>query len=109
MLEKGVLKNLVKFTGKHLCQNLFFNEVKGLRLQFLLKKRLWHRCFPVNFAKCLRAPFLQNIRTTASEHCTTYYTFSSTTFNKQLDTSKINPRNHKELDIRAIPHVLENS
>ena len=26
----------------------------------LLKKRLWHRCFPVNFAKFLRTPFLQN-------------------------------------------------
>ena len=26
----------------------------------LLKKRLWHRCFPVNFAKFLWAPFLQN-------------------------------------------------
>ena len=26
----------------------------------LLKKRLWHRCFPVNSAKFLRAPFLQN-------------------------------------------------
>ena len=26
----------------------------------LLKKRLWHRCFPVNFAKILRTPFLQN-------------------------------------------------
>ena len=26
----------------------------------LLKKRLWHRCFPVNFAKFPRTPFLQN-------------------------------------------------
>ena len=26
----------------------------------LLKKRLWHRCFSVNFAKFLRTPFLQN-------------------------------------------------
>ena len=26
----------------------------------LLKRRLWHRCFPVNFAKFLRTPFLQN-------------------------------------------------
>ena len=26
----------------------------------LLKKRLWHRCFPVNFAKFLTTPFLQN-------------------------------------------------
>ena len=27
---------------------------------FLLKKRLWHRCFPVNFAKFLRTSVLQN-------------------------------------------------
>ena len=26
----------------------------------LLRKRLWHRCFPVNFKKFLRTPFLQN-------------------------------------------------
>ena len=26
----------------------------------LLKKRLWGRCFPVNFVKFLRTPFLQN-------------------------------------------------
>ena len=26
----------------------------------LFKKRLWRRCFPVNFAKFLRTPFLQN-------------------------------------------------
>ena len=25
----------------------------------LLKKRLWHRCFPVNFAKFLKTPFLK--------------------------------------------------
>ena len=37
-----------------------FNKVAGLRPATLLKKRLWHRCFPVNFAKFLRTPFLQN-------------------------------------------------
>ena len=26
----------------------------------LLKKRLWHRCLPVNFVKSLRTPYLQN-------------------------------------------------
>ena len=57
---KGVLRNFVKFTGKHLCQSLFFNKVAGLNPATLLKKRLWHRCFPVNFAKFLRTPFLQN-------------------------------------------------
>ena len=58
--EKGVLRNLTKFTRKHLCQSLFFNKVAGLRPATLLKKRIWHRCFPVNFAKFLRIAFLQN-------------------------------------------------
>ena len=40
---KRVLKNFAKFTGKHLPQNLFFNEVAGLRPATLLKKRLGHR------------------------------------------------------------------
>ena len=37
--KKDVLRNFTKFTGKHLCQR-------------------WHRCFPVNFVKFLRTPFL---------------------------------------------------
>ena len=32
--KKGVLRNFAKFTGKHLCQSLFFNKVEG-SLQFL--------------------------------------------------------------------------
>ena len=46
----GVLRNFAKFTGNHMC----------LRSATLLKKRLWHSCFPVNFAKLLRITFLQN-------------------------------------------------
>ena len=41
-----------------MCQSLFFNKVAGLRPATLLKKRLWHRCFPVNFVKFIRTPFL---------------------------------------------------
>ena len=37
-----------------------FLKVAGLRPATLLKKRLWHKCFPVNFVKFLRIPFLQN-------------------------------------------------
>ena len=40
--KKGVLRNFAKFTGKLLCQSLFFNKVVGLR----------------NFAKFLSTPFL---------------------------------------------------
>ena len=35
-------------------------QASGLKSATLLKKRLWRRCFPVNFAKFLRRPFLQN-------------------------------------------------
>ena len=58
--KKGVLKTFAKLTGKHLCQSLFFNKVIGLMSATLLKKRLWYRCFLVNFVKFLRTPFLQN-------------------------------------------------
>ena len=58
--RKGVLWIFAKFTGKHQCQSLFFDEVACLRPAALLKKRLWYRCFLVNFAKFQRTPFLQN-------------------------------------------------
>ena len=53
-VKKGVLRNFAKFTGKQLCQSIFFNKIS------LLKKRPWHGWFPVNFAKFLRTPFSQN-------------------------------------------------
>ena len=52
-VKKGILRNFVKFTGKNLCQKLFSNKVAGLRPANLLKKRLWHGCFPVNFTEFL--------------------------------------------------------
>ena len=77
--KRDVLSNFAKFTGNHLCQSLFFDKVGGLPFQSaisiklqskfietkllhgrpatLLKNRLRHRCFPVNFAKFLRTPF----------------------------------------------------
>ena len=56
--KKGALKNFAKFTGKHLFQSLFFfTKVADLRPATLFKKRLWHRCFPVNFEKFLRTLF----------------------------------------------------
>ena len=37
-MKKGVLRNFTKFTGKYLCQSLFFNKVAGLRPATLLKR-----------------------------------------------------------------------
>ena len=53
--KNGVLRNFTKFTGK---QSLIFNKATDLKFATLLKKRLLYRCFPVNFAKFLRTPFL---------------------------------------------------
>ena len=62
----GTCKNLVKFTGKHLRWSLFLNKIAGWGPVTLLKRRLWHRCFLVNFAKFSGTFFLQNnLRKTA--------------------------------------------
>ena len=58
--QKGVLENFSKFKRKHLCKGLFFNNVASLGPAHLLKKILWHRCFPENFEKFPRTSFLQN-------------------------------------------------
>ena len=36
--KKGVLRNFAKFTGKHLCQSLFFNKVADLEACDFIKK-----------------------------------------------------------------------
>ena len=77
-IKNGVLKNFAKLTGKHLSRSVFFNKVAGQghtylnkpsafssrffkyvrsRPTTLSKKRLQHRCAPVNFAKITRIPF----------------------------------------------------
>ena len=58
-IKKGAIKNFAKFIAKNLCQSL---SLKSCRLQpaTLLKNKFWHSCFPMNFVKLLRAPFLQN-------------------------------------------------
>ena len=49
-----------KICRKRQCQSLIFDKVAGIKPATLLKKRLWHRSFPVNFVKFQRSPFLQN-------------------------------------------------
>ena len=60
-VRKCDLRNFAKFTGKRLCQSLFFNKVASLRpaslLATLLKNRLWHSCFPIHFCKRFKNTF----------------------------------------------------
>ena len=58
---RGCMK-ITKFERTYLMDGpeSFFNHFSGLRPATLLKKRLWNRCYPVNFPKFLRISFLQN-------------------------------------------------
>ena len=60
-----------RFTLKHEKQppEVFCKKsVPRNRPAALSKKRLWHRCFPVNFAKFLKIPFLtEQLLATASD------------------------------------------
>ena len=59
-IKKVFLRNS-QISQENICARVsFLKKVKGVRPGTLLKNKLWHRCFPVNFAKFLRAAVLQN-------------------------------------------------
>ena len=55
---KKIFLKLLQNSMENTCARVFFNKVTGLRPATLLKKRLWQRCFSVNFAKILRTPLM---------------------------------------------------
>ena len=58
LCEKGVLK-ISQNSLENTCASVSFLIKLQARSATLLKKRLWHRCFPVNFAKFLRTTFFK--------------------------------------------------
>ena len=57
-VKEGCSQKFRKIHRKTLYQSLFLTT--GLTPATFFKKRIWRRCFPVNFAKFLTTPFLQN-------------------------------------------------
>ena len=53
-VAQGVLRDLEKFIGKHLCQSLFFNKVVGLRPATLLKKSMVAAPLPLILGRDLK-------------------------------------------------------
>ena len=53
----GALRYTLEFRIVHIARS---SRPEESSFNFI-KKRLWHRCFPVNFDKFLRTPILQNI------------------------------------------------
>ena len=65
-VEKGVLRNFAKFTGKHLCQSLFFNKVAGAACNFI-KQEILAQVFSCEFCEISENTFFtEHLRTTAS-------------------------------------------
>ena len=85
-----VLKNFVSFTGKRLCW----------RLINLIKKKLQHRCFPVNIVKLFKSSFfIDHLR----------WLFLGTGINRiysekyLLQNSKDNMRRNSDMMLYALP------
>ena len=97
--KKDALRNFAKFTGKHLRHSLSFNKVAGLRPATLLKERLWHRCFPVKFAKFLRTPIFTEHSGGCfcdwTNNCTTLVTLSTAYILETTEVTKVS-QNLKE-------------
>ena len=69
--KKGDLRNFVKFTGKHLCQSLFFNKVAGLRPEtcnFIKKETLAQVISGEFYEISKNTIFTEHLWATASDH-----------------------------------------
>ena len=67
LCKNGVLRNFTKFTGKHLCQRLFFNKVAGLRPEAcnFIEKESLAQLFPCEFCEISKNTFFaEHLRAT---------------------------------------------
>ena len=70
-VKKSVLRNFAKFTGKHLCQGLFFNKHLRPQPATLLKKETLTQLFPCEFCEISKNIFFtENLGATFSEEIT---------------------------------------
>ena len=66
-IEISALKNFTKFTGKLLCQSLFFNKVTGLKPATLLKKEALPQVFSWEFCEIFKSTiFIEHLCTSVS-------------------------------------------
>ena len=58
-VKTGVLKSF-KNSQENICVGVSVNKVTCIQAYNFIKKRLQHRCFPVNTTKFLRTPTVSN-------------------------------------------------
>ena len=79
-MKKGALISFTKFTGKHLCQSLYFNKVAGLWAEAcnFIKKETLAQVFPCGFCDISKNTlFTEHLWTTTSDFiCGVFFMFS---------------------------------
>ena len=98
--RKGGLGNFAKFTGKDLCQSLFFNKVAGLRTHFLTEF-IWWLLLESN----VRETNIKGGKSgeIAGDECRTFYFFNDTINIKNAPSNiKRNGKPYKTILITVI-------
>ena len=84
--KKGVLGNFAKFTGKHLCQSLFFNKVARLRSQAgnFIKKETLAQVFSFEFCEISKNTFSYRTPLVAASDNINQHTYKYLIMNQQI-------------------------
>ena len=80
-------------------------QVLGLRSATLFKKSLWHRCFPMNFAKHLRGKLITSMKVKKLRYL--LYGMDFNAFNHHI--FKIIKTNNLKISFKSIMLIFENS
>ena len=85
-LPLTVLKNFATFTGKHLCWSFLLIKLQAGRPVTFFKKRLQHRCFPLNIAKSFRHYLQIEVKLNLSKVCKSPRVSEGATFSNTAQT-----------------------
>ena len=101
-MKKGVLRNVTKFTGKHLCQSLFFKPatlLNGPQVCNFIKKEALAQVFFCEFCETFKNTFFtEHLLATASDEDSLMCSCTSKN-NEQTP-------NNKETNNKILPEVI---
>ena len=97
---KKLFLKILQYSKSCKILQIFFNENVGLQSCNFFKKRLQHRCFPVNIAKFLRTPVLKNICQRLFERFRTQINnITSNTWSEEDIFSNKRQKNHYKIQL----------
>ena len=97
--KKGVVRNVSKFTGKHLCHSLFFNKVAGPACSFIKKETL-AQVFSCEFCEISKSTFSYRTPPMVASFYTFFYLFLLL-LNLNVILARLRFRNQSKLNFLA--------